>query len=240
MALIARGGLFERLSPLVQAKRFRGKINIQRPKPVHRERSIMMTLTNPFFISTKKGKTPIDLCTKSQDKIVKDEHNPYQQIIAGELRMWFNTSRLIAFYHLNPMKSDQRFKAYAMFKKSDMLFKQYGKKTLEIAVKDTKFEPVLDFYVSQNIMVFSPQPEVKKLLKITKRFPQLVLLAAIFEGKFVSKDELIELEKIPNLQTAQAALVQTLNSAATTIHQQLNQHQSTLVSQLEQRIKQLE
>ncbi|XP_044266393.1 39S ribosomal protein L10, mitochondrial [Tribolium madens] len=240
MALVARGALFERLSPLVQAKRFRGKINIQRPKPVHPERAILMELTKPFFISSKKGKKPIDLCTKLQDKFVRDEHNPFQQIIAGELRMWFNTSRLVAFYHLNPMKADQRFKAYAMFKKDNMHLKQYGKKTLEIALKDSKFEPVLDFYVSQNMIVFSPEPEVRKLLKITKKFPQLVLLAAIFEGKFVSKDELMELEKIPNLQTAQAVLVQTLNSAATTIHQQLNQHQNTLVSQLQQRIKQLE
>ncbi|RZC41131.1 hypothetical protein BDFB_009095 [Asbolus verrucosus] len=141
---------------------------------------------------------------------------------------------------MNPMSSDDQYKAYVMFFKEKMHFKNYGKKTLELAVKGTKFETVLDFYVSRNMTVFSPEPEIKKLLKITKRFPQLVLLAAIYEDKFISKDELMELSLIPNLQAAQASFVQTLNSAASTLASQLNSHQNNLVTQLQERIKQLE
>jgi large subunit ribosomal protein L10 len=232
--------LLERLFPLIQAKRFRGKINIQRPKPVHFERARYVALTQPYFLNPNKDKKPIELCNKYEDKMIEEVDNPFQRIIAEELRNRFNESRLVAFYHVNPMKSDQQFKAQIMFKKENMYFRTYGKKTLKLALENTKYESVLDFYVSQNVTVFSPEPEIKKLLKLTKKFPQLVLLAAIFEGKFINKDEIMELNLIPNLQAAQATLVQTLNSAGSTLTQQLNSHQNTLVSQLQERIKQLE
>lgn len=66
------------------------------------------------------------------------------------------------------------------------------------------------------------------------------VLAAILEGKFISKDELIYYSTIPNLQAAQSGLVQTLNSVGGQIVNQLNSHQNNLVSQLQERIKQLE
>lgn len=64
--------------------------------------------------------------------------------------------------------------------------------------------------------------------------------AAVLEGRFISKDELLYYSNIPNLQTAQAGLVQTLNSVGGQVVGHLNAHQNTLVSHLTERIKQLE
>lgn len=64
-------------------------------------------------------------------------------------------------------------------------------------------------------------------------------LAAIYEDKFISTDELLEYSLIPDLQTAQAHFVQTLNGLGAQLVGQLNAHQSSLVSDLEERAKQL-
>lgn len=167
-------------SPLVFAKRFKVKINIQRPKPVHFERAVYQQLAKPWFVSYFKDKTPIDLCSKPTDKRVDNVDNPFQNIIAKEARDRFYSSRLIAFYHANPMDGQTRFKAFAAFKKENMFFGNYGRRTMEIAVQDTKFETILEFYYSRNMTVFSPEPELKTLLKITKKFRQLVLLGTVF------------------------------------------------------------
>lgn len=66
------------------------------------------------------------------------------------------------------------------------------------------------------------------------------ILAGICCNKMVSKDELVYYSTIPNLQTAQASLVQTLSSVGSQLVSNLNSHQISLVSHLEQRIKQLE
>ncbi|KAK4879435.1 hypothetical protein RN001_007581 [Aquatica leii] len=230
--------ILKRSLPLIQAKRLRGKINIQKPKAPHHVKATFLEFTKPRFINPNLSKTSIDLC-KNHVKFDKDQDNPFQRIIAGELYRWFQNSRLVAFFHMNPMSADQQFKAYLLFKKQNMHFKSYGKQTMKMALEGTAYEAALSLYISRNLVVFSPEPEIKKMLKAAKRFPQIVLLAAIFEGKFVSKDELMQYSLIPNLETAQANLVHTLSSIGGQLVGQLNTHQNSLVSNLEERIKQL-
>lgn len=67
----------------------------------------------------------------------------------------------------------------------------------------------------------------------------MLFLAAILEGRLINRDELLYYSNIPNLQTAQAGFVHTLNSIGGQVVNQLNAHQNTLVAHLEERIKQL-
>lgn len=226
---------------MIQFKRFRGKINIQNPRPPHFERAKYLALTKPIFVSPYKDKPLTELCSGpgSQWK-KKTEENPFQVIIAGELKKWLFESRLVAFFHMNPMNADQQFDAYVLFKKQQMHYKNFGHKTVELAVKNTPYETILDFYVSHNMTVFCKEPNIKKLLQITKKFPQLILLAGIYEGKLLSKDELVHLSTIPNLESAQAGLVQTLNNVGGQLVSKLNSHQTNLVSQLQSRADQLQ
>jgi len=197
-------------------------------------------LTQPFYINPIKAKPTFELCQKDFSPYKKNEDNPFQRIIAGELLRWFKSSHLVVFYHMNPMSADDQFKAFALFKKQNMHFKSYGKTTMEMALQGTPYEAALNLYISRNMTVFSPEPEIKKLLKVSKKFPQLVLMAAILEGQFISKDELMYYSMIPDLRTAQVGLVQTLNSIGGQVVGHLTTHQNTLVNQLQERIKQLE
>ncbi|CAH1183617.1 unnamed protein product [Phaedon cochleariae] len=241
MELVSKRAFLQMVSPLIQFKRFRGKINIQRPRLPHFEKAKYLAFTKPWFINPKKDKSQVELCKGFGEKLFeKDKENPFQEIIAQELRRWLTTSRLVVFYHHNPMNAEDEFKAYVMFKKQKMHFKKYGKRTLEMAVGGTPYETILDLYVSHNMTVFSPEPEIKKMLNITKKFPQLVLLAGILEGKLVSKNDLVKYSMIPSLQMAQAGLVQTINSVGSQLVSNLNSHQNTLVSHLSERAKQLE
>lgn len=63
-----------------------------------------------------------------------------------------------------------------MLKKQNMYLKQYGKKTVRMALKETKYEPVLTLFSSRNFMVFSQEPQVAKLLKLNRKMPQLILM----------------------------------------------------------------
>lgn len=64
--------------------------------------------------------------------------------------------------------------------------------------------------------------------------------AAILEGKFINKDDLIKYSEIPNIQTAQASLLATLTGIGSQLANNLTAHQQVLVSHLDQRLKQLE
>lgn len=172
--------LLETVTPFIQPRRFRGKINIQKPKPPHFVKAKYLEICKPFYHSSKYDKTTIELCTIKENRKVEEVENPFQKIIANETLSYFQSSRLVAFYHFNHMIGTDQFKAYSMFHMEGMKMKWLGKKTLEMALKGTPYEAVLDFYISRNMIVFSPEPKLKQLLKINKRFPQLVLLGRSF------------------------------------------------------------
>lgn len=120
----------------------------------------------------------MELCSNLTDprKDKKEERNIYEEIIARELHQRLQNSKLVVFCHYNPMNTEQQFAARVSFHKLNMYYKQYGKKTLELAVQGTPYEILLDFYVSHNMTIFSPEPEIKKLLQALRKFPQLILL----------------------------------------------------------------
>lgn len=167
---------------LIQTKRFKGKINIQKPKPPFFQKAKYLALTKPWFPSIKKNKTPLELCTKDQPpKYARvEEQNIYQEILAEEVKFRFFNSKLVVFCHLNPMLGDQKFAAKLQLHRANMYMEQVGKETVRLAVQGTPYEQILSLYVSQNMTIFSPELEIKKLLNIVKKFPELVVLGKCF------------------------------------------------------------
>lgn len=221
---------------IVQQKRFRGKINIQKPRAPHYERAKVMKFVEPFYFSEKRGKPLEELCGKvrqgwERKKIV----NPLQQIIAREALNWFNNSRMIAFFHMNPFPTEERFNFAVALKKHNMHSKFYGKNTISMAVQDTPYQAVLTLFSSQNLIVFGQDAKVQALLKIIRKRPELVLMAGVIDGKLLNKNEFVNYAKLGDLTAVRSGLVQVLqNAGGVNLNRQLSHHQSTLVSRLQQ------
>ncbi|XP_067006781.2 large ribosomal subunit protein uL10m [Anabrus simplex] len=240
MALLVQKAILEpHWQPCVQFLRFRNRINIQRPKKPHYERAKVLHVCRPFFAKLEKTSPVVDVClrpievTKKKDEV----ENPFRTLLARDLLNWFNHSQMVLFYHENPIKSDDLFKARILFKRQNMCLRSYSRNIARPALEGTKYEAVLELFNSPVAMAFSPEPQVSKALKITKKIPQLILLAGIVEDRLLSKNEIVEYSRLPDLQTSRAQLVATLNSAASHLVQNLNHHQLTLVSQLQQYIE---
>lgn len=218
-------------TPLLQFLRFRGKINIQRPKAPHYERARVIAVTQPKYAEPPKALT----CFKSRAQRTATEiENPYNAIIAREVRNWLDHSRLVAIFHLNSISADEIFRVRVDLHKQNMHLKSYGRKIIGQAVEGTRYEAILPLFHSNHCIVFSPdQQNVNKLLRITRRVPQMVLLGGIVENSLLSRNELMAFAQMPSLQVAQAQLVQTLNQAAGTVVQQLQAHQVQLVKVLD-------
>lgn len=63
--------------------------------------------------------------------------------------------------------------------------------------------------------------------------------AAVYEGKFISKDELLVYAQIGDIQMARAAFVQTLQNVGGQLVRRITQQQDTLVNRLRDRADQL-
>lgn len=164
----------------LQQIRFRSKINIQRPKPFHHERGKVMEFLTPFYANPDKGKKLWEVCLKGKKKEGnKSIANPYQIIIAREILNWFNNSKMVGFFHLNSIKAEENFNFQVNLKKHNMYAKVYGRRLMELAVKDTVYEPVLTLFSSPVLLVFSPDTHVNALVKTAKKTPEVILMGKI-------------------------------------------------------------
>lgn len=215
-------------------KCFRGKINIQKPRAPHYDRALFNAVTEPFI--------PRPTITQEcyQKRLEKEfvganvkPDNPYETIIAKEVLNWLNHSKLVAIFHVNSIKADEMFKVKVAFHKENMHVKAYGKTILGKAMQGNQYEPLLPLFCSSNCIVFSEEPKIGQLLKIVKKTPQLILLGGVVENRLLSKNELIDLAKLPNLTTARAQLVGVLNSVGAGLVGNLQAHQTNLCNLLD-------
>uniref|UniRef100_A0A0K8TRT9 Large ribosomal subunit protein uL10m n=1 Tax=Tabanus bromius TaxID=304241 RepID=A0A0K8TRT9_TABBR len=230
MSNLMKNALLQTRLPMIELKRFRAKINIQRPRQPHYERARVIAVTTPIYKEKPKDRHCFD---DSHLTFKKKMENPYNDIIAKEALNWFNHSQMIAFFHLNSITADDHFKARVAFHKHNMHLKSYGKKITTKAVKGTKYEAILPLFESNHCIVFSPQQNVAQLLRIVKKIPQMILIGGIVEDTLMSKNEFTKFATMPSLQQAQAELVSTLNQACAIVSNDLEAHQKQLVNMLD-------
>ncbi|XP_013133748.1 PREDICTED: uncharacterized protein LOC106099685 [Papilio polytes] len=219
------------------ARRFRGKINIQKPRKPHFERQLLIDLTKPYYGPPKYTLPDVVLCDNTTTENKKLIDNPFERILAKECLDWFNTSKMVVFLHLNSISMEDKTPIFAALRKNNMQLRTYGKKIVKMATTGTRYEAVNCLFNSHQNLIFGQPESADKMFKILKKAPQLVVMAAIIEDRLLSKNELVEFSKLPNIDMARSQLCGVLQSAASCLVGQLNQSQQTLVSHLEKHVE---
>jgi large subunit ribosomal protein L10 len=215
-------------------KCFRGKINIQRPRAPHYDRALFNAVTEP--IVPRPSLTQECYQKRLEKQFVGETEkkiNPYEVIIAKEVSNWFKHSKLVAIFHVNSITSDDMFKVRVAFHKQNMHLRAYGMGIMQKAMIGSQYEVILPLFTAKNCIVFSEEPKIGQLLKIIKKTPQMILLAGVVENRLMSKNELVNLSKLPNLTTARAQFVGVLNSVGAGVVSDLQAHQMNLCNLLD-------
>lgn len=171
----------------------------------------------------------------------KDEVNPYEVILAREVKNWFDHSQMTVALHVNPMNGEDFFKARVAFHKSGMQLKKYGSRILKLAFANTKYEELLCLSKTSSFstaFVFSPEhKKISTVLKIIKKIPQIHLLCGILDDRLLSKNEITDYSKMPSIDVVRSQFVNVLNMASSQLAQNLASHQSNLVNILEAHVR---
>lgn len=109
----------------------------------------------------------------------EETYNPYQRIIAREVRNWFDNSKMIAICHQNSMTSEDQFELAVPLRKANMYFKRYSSKIMKLALMDSPYAATMPLYSSQFSIVFGSDTNVAAFEKIIKKFPQVILLGKL-------------------------------------------------------------
>jgi len=133
----------------------------------------------PFYPLPSEGKKLEELCNKAviiAKKQKKEEYNPYQRIIAREVRNWFDNSKMVAICHQNSMTAEDEFELAVPLRRANMYFKRYSNKIMRLALTDSPYMATMPLYSSSFSIVFGSDINVIAFEKIIKKFPQVILL----------------------------------------------------------------
>ncbi|XP_077297334.1 mitochondrial ribosomal protein L10 [Arctopsyche grandis] len=229
-------GLLQLKSPFAEIKRFRSKIDLKRPRRPHFYKQTYLDISEPKYPSFKYMPMAFQ-CKKLKVSKNRDIENPFETILAKECANWFNHSKMVAFIHTNSIPSYDKFKTMVALKKENMYLRTYGKKIVSMAVTDTPFESVLKLFVSQSQIIFSEEVKAAVLSKILRKTPQFILMAAIIDGRLVSRNEFVEYSEYPSLDIMRSKLCNVLQSSGVNLVSQMTQHQSSLVNNLDEYVR---
>lgn len=223
---------------LIQCKRFRGKINIQRPRPPFYTRKLYNAVTEPVY----PFKTAVDLCQekrtaqKAQKQLTLEEGlHPYQKILAKELGDEFGSAKMVLLCQKNSMDAFEFFNFRVAMHKKNIKTKASGRKLIHAAIKDTKYSSMLPLLMQtpHNCILFSDEWNVDDALKILKKSTKVILLAGSLGDHYMSKTQLENYANLPDLTTLRAQFVATLNAAGGQLYNNLQTHQSNFVYMLD-------
>jgi len=228
-AICSRG-----FTPNIINVRYR-RINVQKPRKPNHYRAVINEITKPKYPWPKISEMPWnERCPKPLMKLKETENNPYENILAREVRDLFEQSAMVAIFHKNPVKGEIDFKTMKTFKMAGMDHVIYGKSTLKLALEQTKYAAVLNLFQSHSSILFSSTSQVPKMLKIIKKMPHLILLACIVDGKLISKIQVVEYGNLIDIDNARARLISVIGQVNNRCLQTIGQTQLTMVQYLEQ------
>lgn len=222
-------------TPNVISVRYR-RINVQKPRKPDHYRAVIEEIVKPKYPWPKPLEmTWSERCPKPLLKSFRQiEDNPYENILAREVRDLFEQSAMVAIFHKNPVLGEVDFKTKKSFKMAGMDYVVYGKSTIKLALTETNYAAVVKLFESHNTIVFSSTSQVPKLLKIIKKMPHLVLLSCIVDGKLLSKTQTVEYGNLIDIDNTRARLISVIGQVNNRCLQTIRQTQLTMVRYLEQ------
>lgn len=205
----------------------RSKWQSRNPTDPHYDRKRMIEVCKPFFVPDDTPEW------KSCSKITVDiaPPHPYEAILATELTKNWEPSRMILFYHMSSMKeADYRLIRNTFFK-SDLFFHSYSQSVVKLALQNTPYASALHLFESETGLLFGADIAIDKVLKISRKFSQVVLLAGIVDNVFYSQSQLKSLNDVLKKDSLQQ-LAQFLDYLPSKVNGTLNHHTRMLCHNL--------
>lgn len=239
MSSCAPNGFLRLRTVVNQQLRFgHNRPNIQRPKPPHFLKNKFLQVCKP--IEEEDLRPPVEKCLKPLQALPPYTLDALDKIYATEVREQFQTSQLSAVFARCSYDFHDMHQAKILFFKENMKVVIRNKYILKEAIGESEFRNLMPLFEASHMLVFCPEPNIEGLVKVNQKLSHFHLLCAVAYGRILSVTQLQDLALIPDITTARAGIVHTLQSGAQSIARSLQAHQNTLVQQLQQRVEQLQ
>ena len=136
----------------------------------------------------------------------------------GELNETFSKAKFAAVADYRGLKVTELEKLRRELKKSDALFQVAKNSLLKLAVKDTDYEILSEYFTGTTAVALSfedPVASAKALSEFAKEYDAFSLRSAALDGSVLTSDDIVALSKLPGKDELRAKLLGTMAAVPT-------------------------
>lgn len=219
-------------------------VRVNKPKRATWFRQSLLEISKPVWVEEQTSQNIWRNCQhalKEEERREYDDHiNELEKFYVSEMVEHFEKSKMIAFFHANPMKRNNFRIAWQNGRRVGMELKDYHYRVGKAGLLGTRWENCLHFWfqfpgeMNMQPILFSPNLDPEKILKYERKVPEFVLLGCVVENRILSKKELQEMVKLPSLEQSRGELVSLLGYHQQQTVQLLQSNQQQLSTNLSQ------
>jgi len=237
-----------RSSVVQQQLRFR-RIKPNKPHRPDWFRQKLLALSKPSWDEVVGGRVDemaqsCNFVERENEKVEWEKHvNQLEQFYVKELREDFENSQMIGIFHTNPIAHCNFRKAWQNGRRLGMELKRFNIRVGRNCLAGTKWENCLQFWFSfpgdvlEQPIIFSKDVKAQQLIAFEKKVPEFFLVACVVHGRILSRAQVIEMVKMPDLSQQHSELVGLLGMNARKTTELLSASQTQLSVHLDQLIK---
>jgi len=180
---------------------------------------------------------------EAERKEYEDGINQLEEFYVREMMENFERSKMVAFFYANPMSKKKFHLAWQNGRRLDMELKEYHHRIGKAGLTGTRWHNCLHFWFNfpgeMNLqpILFSPDLDPAKLVKYEKKVPEFTLIGCVYGDRILSRSQIQQLVKLPNLEQSRAELVSVLGHHQRRTVALLQSNQQQLCTNLSQLVK---
>lgn len=104
------------------------------------------------------------------------------------------------------MSAEDKFLLRHQLWKHKIFIKVFPSQVLKPFLEDSKYQNLLPLFVGHNLLLISEEPKIKKMVRVLKSVPFLPLLGGCVDNTNLSRQGLVDYDKLPSLDQLQGDL----------------------------------
>ncbi|NXH60508.1 RM10 protein, partial [Rhabdornis inornatus] len=236
MAALGGGGTRWRRAwlPALQLLRRGSKAVTRHWKAMHFQRQKLMAVTE--YLPPRPALPPRCLPRPSTRGHQEDGQ---AQVLQRQVEETLRGSRMVAVCQYNSMPDEDVAMFRHYLRKHDIHVKFVLNEIVRPVLAQSKFRNLLPLFVCRNILLVSPEPRAREMLRVLKGVPQVNLLGACIDDTILSRRGVENFAQLPSLEVSQGQTVAALSLPSSQTSSLLQRGPAHLTALLDEHIRRL-
>ncbi|XP_077644470.1 large ribosomal subunit protein uL10m [Lonchura striata] len=236
MAALGSGGARWRRAwlPALQLLRRGSKAVTRHWKAMHFQRQKLLALTE--YLPPRPSLPP--RCQPPPAPLAPQEEG-YARVLRGQLQDTLRASRMVAVCHYNSMAEEDVATLRHFLRRHGIHLKFVLNEVARPVLAQSKLRNLLPLFVCRNVLLVSPEPRAREMLRVLKGVPQVILLGACIDDTILSRQGVENFARLPSLEVSRGQTVAALSQLCSQTSSLLQRGPARLTALLDEHVRRL-